>query len=79
MDRHDLILKLLGLLQDIVLFGLHRARVLIDARVLQLGPDPVELVDSELSFIDLVVSLLVVLLELLNFVLLLLKLGDQVV
>ena len=75
----DLVLKLLGLLKNVVLLSLHRTRVLVDTSIFELSPDSVELIDSQLSLIDLVVSLLVVLLELLNFVLLLLELGDQVV
>jgi len=79
LDCNNLVLKLLGLLKNVVLLSLHRARVLVDSGVFELGPDSVELVNSQLSLIDLVVSLLVVLLELLDFVLLFFQLSNQVI
>ena len=44
-----------------------------------MSPDSIELIDSQLSLIDLVVSLLVVLLELFNLVLLFLELSNEVI
>ena len=75
----DLVLELLGLLKNVVFLSFHRTRVLVDTGVFELSPDSIELIDSQLSLIDLVVSLLVVLLELFNLVLLFLELSNEVI
>jgi hypothetical protein len=79
LDLNDFVLKLLGLLEDVVLLGFHRSRVFIDTSILEESPLTVELIDLQLLLVDSVVPLLDVLLEFLNFDFFLLELSDQVV
>lgn len=76
LNLNDFILELFSLLENVVLLCFQRSGVLVHTCVLQLSPDTVELVDLELAFVDSVVALLNVLLELLDLVLFLLKLSD---
>jgi hypothetical protein len=72
----DLILKLLSLLENIILLGLHWPRVLINSSIFELRPDSVELVNSELSLVNSVVSLFDVLFKFFNLVFLFFQLSN---
>lgn len=74
----DFVLELLCLLQDVVLLSFHWSRVLVDTSVLEECPLSVELIDLELLFVNPVVPLLDVLLELLYVDFFLFELGNQV-
>ena len=77
---HNLILQLLGKLNDVVLLGLHGSSVLIvTALLLELSPDPIELVNPKLLLVDDVVPLLDLLLEVVDLLLAILELSNEIV
>jgi len=75
----NLVLKLLGLLKNIILFGFHWTGVLINALVFQLSVHSVKLVYLKLSLLNSIMSLLNVCLKLGDLVLFLLELSNKII
>jgi len=77
---HNLVFKLVRLLNDVVLFGLHRSTVFIIATFFsKLCPNSVQFVNFELLLVDNIVSLFNRLLKLIDFFFSVFELKDQVV
>jgi len=80
LSLNNLILKLFSELDDVIFLGLHRSWVLIITTLFfKLCPNPIELVNSKLFFINNVMSLLNLLLKVIHFLFSVFKFSNKVI